>query len=57
MDSEGNPLANSSESERAYMLYKQEYTLLPMQKMFKVEKFSEYERAELLKKWELEKSL
>ena len=52
-----NPLANSSESERAYQLYKQEYTLLPMQKLFKIERMSEYERDELLKKWQLDRML
>lgn len=57
LGSDGNPLANSSESERAQMRYREQYTLLPTQLLFKVEKHSEYERAELLKKWQLDKLL
>ena len=49
--------AYSSEADRAYQLYKQEYTLLPTQRLFKVEQYTEYERDELLKKWELDKLL
>ena len=44
-----------SEQERSYILYKQEYTLLPTQLIFKVDHMSEYERNELLRKWELDK--
>ena len=49
--------AFSSEADRAYQLYKQEYTLLPTQRLFKIEQYTEYERDELLKKWELDKLL
>ena len=52
-----NPLAISSESDISYQRYKQEYTLLPTQKVFKVDRMTEYERDELLKKWELDKLL
>ena len=38
-------------------MYKQEYTLLPTQLVFKVEQMTEYERDELLKKWQLDKLL
>lgn len=54
---DSNPLANSSESERAFMRFKEEYTLLPTQKVFKVERLTEYERDETLKRWELDKLL
>ena len=57
MGPDGNPLANSSESERAFMKYKEEYTLLPSQKVFKIEKLTEYERDELLKKQALDRLL
>ena len=40
---------------REYALYKQEYTLLPTQLVFKVDQLTEYERDELLKKWKLDK--
>ena len=39
------------------MRYKQEYTLLPTQLLFKVDRVTEYERDELLKKWKLDKLL
>jgi len=52
-----DPMEYMSTSERAYQLYKQEYTLLPTQLTFKVERVTEYEREELLKKWELDKLL
>lgn len=42
-------LENMSELERDYILYKQEYTLLPTQRLFQIKSYSEYERAELLK--------
>jgi len=47
----------TSEQEKAYSKYKQEYTLLPTQKIFTLERMTQYERDELLKKWELDKLL
>ena len=51
------PIEMLSEQERSYILYKQEYTLLPTQLIFKVDQMSEYERDELLRKWELDRLL
>ena len=51
------PLELMTEQERAYQLYKQEYTLLPTALIFKVEKKSEIERNELIQKWKLERIL
>ena len=49
------PIEMLTEQERSFMMYKQEYTLLPTQMIFKVDHMSEYERNELLRKWELDK--
>ena len=46
-----------TQADIAYQMYKQEYTLLPTQRLFKIEKLTDYERDELLKKWELDKQL
>jgi len=54
---DGSSSALTSEAERAYQRYKQEYTLLPTQKLFKIERLTEYDRDELLKKMELDKLL
>jgi len=54
---DGTSAAIASEAEKAYQRYKQEYTLLPTQKVFKIERLTEYDRDELIKKMELEKLL
>ena len=51
------PFEELSDAQRGYQMYKQEYTLLPTQLVFKVEQMTEYERDELLKKWQLDKLL
>ena len=47
----------SDQCEQAYDKYKEEYTLLPSQKMFKVVKMNAYERDEEIKQMALEKEL